>query len=404
MGIVILIVSILFFRERIKNEQKKDQLMLFSALILYILFSLFLTWYLREVYLWPNGIPGSDLKKYYEGAVALKNGTNYSNLARISSTFEVSLAHFGYLAYITFIAVTVLTPIIINLDISLEILYIIQCIVAIIACLNIADFFCNNKIDKTNRWRVFWMLSLCTSVMQMSTLLMRDIWILFFISLLMQECKKEDNSLWMSIILILVCFISRYYTLVITIPILLGYKFNQKKTATIVSLVVFGAFFAGQNLINIIAKHIGIGWGYQYHFDLHSMASYIMFPSPFNQAYNVQHMNMTSYAFFGGNTEWIYYLLSCWNVFVFPVSIYGIYKSIKDKEGQDAALWGLIIINIAMLMCLFYNAVSSPRHKLLIVMSLAYFFKKGTESLSVLTRVLYFFIIAISLVIIFAIA
>ena len=129
-----------------------------------------------------------------------------------------------------------------------------------------------------------------------------------------------------------------------------------------------------------------------------------MFPSPFNQAYNVQHLNMGFHAIFGGNTEWIYYLLSCWNVFVFPISFYGIYRSIRDGEAEDAALWGMIIVNIAMMMCLFYNAVSSPRHKLLIVISLAYFFKKGIESVRPILRVIYFFAVALGLIGIFAIA
>ena len=129
-----------------------------------------------------------------------------------------------------------------------------------------------------------------------------------------------------------------------------------------------------------------------------------MFPSPISQAYNVQHMNFGVHAKFGGNTEWIYYLLSCWNVFVFPISFLGIYRSIKDGEAEDAALWGMIIVNIGMLMCLFYNATSSPRHKLLIVISIAYFFKKGIENMRPIMRVIYFFMVVLGLIGIFALA
>ena len=281
--------------------------------------------------------------------------------------------------------------------------------VAITAALNIADFFVdkdegNNLVDTRLRNRILWVMLLCTSVMQMHALLMRDIWILFFISCLLIECKREDSSLLRCIIIMLICTASRLYTLVITIPVLLSFKFDKKKIASIASLVVFGAFFFGQGYINNIARAIGIRWAYHYKFDLYSLISYIMFPSPINQAYNVQHLNTGFQAIFGGNTEWIYYLLSCWNVFVFPIAIYGIYRCVRDGEGEDGALWGMIIVNIAMMMCLFYNAVSSPRHKLLIVISLAYFFKKGNQGMLPIIRVLYVFGVALGLIGIFAMA
>ena len=126
--------------------------------------------------------------------------------------------------------------------------------------------------------------------------------------------------------------------------------------------------------------------------------SFILFPSPFSQAHNIQHLNLSYHAIFGGNTEWIYYLLSCWNLYVIPLSVHGATKCLKQKKIADLALWGMIILNIAMLMCLFYGGTSSPRHKLLIVISLAFLYKEGIEKMDVLKRALYF--LAISLLII----
>lgn len=401
MGILVLLVSEYLFNKRIENEKKQDRIMIWGAVLLYFVFSLFLNWYLREVYGWAHGIPGSDLQQYFEGAQALKEGARLSELVRISSSFEVSIAHIGYLAYIVFIAVIAMTPVIFNLEISLQIIYCVQAFAAIAAALNIADFF-NDYEDTRVRNRILWILLLCASILQASAILMRDIWILFFISCLLRECKKTDCSLVKCIFFIALSFVFRYYTLAITLPILLGYKFNKKKTATIALLGVFVAFFVGQELINTIARMVGIGWMFDFHFDLYSMASYIMFPSPISQAYNVQHLNTGFHAIFGGNTEWIYYLLSCWNVFVFPVSAYGIYRSVRDHELEDAALWGMIIVNIAMLMCLFYDAVSSPRHKLLIVFGIAYFYKKGSEAMSQIMRVAFFFMVLFGLIVLFA--
>lgn len=403
MGIVVLLLSGFLFSRRIRNEDNRNRMMMWGAVILYFAFSLLLNWYLRDVLGWEHGIPGSDLKNYFDAAKALTNGASLSELYWISSAYEVSLTHTGYFAYILFIALTVLTPIVFTLDISLQILYTVQGFVAIIACLNIADFFCKEENNR-RRNTILWMLLLCTSVMQMHALLMRDIWILFFISCLMKECDKKDSSLLKCLLYIFICFVSRPYTLVITMPILLGYRFNKKKNAAIASLVVFALFFIGQNHINYVARLLGVRWALRYNFSFNSLISYIMFPSPFSQAYNVQRLNTGFHAIFGGNTEWIYYLLSCWNVFVFPAAIYGIYRSIKDGEGEKAAFWGIIIVNIAMMMCVLYNAVSSPRHKLLIVVSLAYFFKKGTEGMRPFLRIVYFFVIAIGLIVIFALA
>ena len=404
MGIVVLLFSGYLFNRRIRNEENRNQLMIWGAVALYLIFSLFLNWYLREIYRWPHGIPGSDLQLYFDAAKALKNGAKISDLAKIHSAYEVSLTHVGYLAYIFFIALTVLTPTIFTIEFSLQIFYTIQGFAAITAVLNIADFLCNTEEDTDkNRNKVLWMLLLCTSVIQMQALLMRDIWILFFISCLISEIKK-GSSLVKCLIYTIICFALRYYTLVITIPILIGYKYNKKKLASLASLIVFALFFVGQDYITDVARLVGIKWVFYYKYSLNSLLSYIMFPSPFNQAYNVQHLNTSFQAIFGGNTEWIYYLLSCWNMFVFPISIYGIYRSIRDGEIEDAGLWGMIIVNIAMMMCLFYNAVSSPRHKLLIIISLAYFFKKGIESIRPLGRVMYFFVVAFGLIAIFAMA
>lgn len=409
MGILILFLSGYLFNRRIRNEDNRNHMMIWGAVALYFAFSLFLNWYLRVVYGWPHGIPGSDLQRYFNGAEALKNGASISDLVLIDASYEISFSHLGYIAYVIFIAITALSPVVFTLEISLQILYCVQAFVAITAALNIADFFVdkdegNNLVDTRLRNRILWVMLLCTSVMQMHALLMRDIWILFFISCLLIECKREDSSLLRCIIIMLICTASRLYTLVITIPVLLSFKFDKKKIASIASLVVFGAFFFGQGYINNIARAIGIRWAYHYKFDLYSLISYIMFPSPINQAYNVQHLNTGFQAIFGGNTEWIYYLLSCWNVFVFPIAIYGIYRCVRDGEGEDGALWGMIIVNIAMMMCLFYNAVSSPRHKLLIVISLAYFFKKGNQGMLPIIRVLYVFGVALGLIGIFAMA
>lgn len=403
MGLIFLLLSGYLFNKRIRKETAKEQLMIWSAVFTFFGMSLFINWYFRVVYHWDYGVPGSDLQNYFRAARALKEGDSISDLANINYAFDTSITHIGYIVYILFISLTVFSPVIISIDVSLQILYCIQILVGITTVLNISDFF-NDHENIRVRNRLFWMLSLCASIWQMSSILMRDIWILWFISVLMNECKKANGSLTKCIAISFTCFTFRSYSIAITVPIILAYKYKRKKIAALISLGVFAAFFVGQGLIDSIAHSVGIRYAYTYHFTPYMITSFLLSPSPLSQAYNVQHMNYGFHANFGGNTEWIYYLLSCWNVFVFPVCIYGIYRGIKDGEGEDVFLWGMIILNIAMLICLFYGAVSSPRQKLLIVISLAYLFKKGYEAIKPLIKVIYSFIVIFVLIGIFAVA
>lgn len=400
MGIVVLAFALILFKKRIQKETARNQIMLLGVCILYFAFSIFLNWYLKYIYGWEYGIPGSDLRVYFDGAVALKEGNSISYLAKISDSFELSIMHLGYIAYVLYIAITALTPVIITVEFSLQILYCVQCIVAITAALNVADFFCS--IDGSNvtvRNRILWMLLLCASVFQMPCLLMRDIWIFFFISLLMMECVRKSGSHIKCIIYIFVCFATRYYTLAITLPIYIAYKLRKKKIAAIGSLAIFAAFFVGQGYISKLAQIVGIRWVFNFHFDLYSLAAFIMFPSPLSQTYNVQHLNMSYHAIFGGNTEWIYYLLSCWNLYVFPMAIYGAIKCLRKERVGDLAVWGMIVVNIAMLVCLFYGGSTSPRHKLLIVISLAFLYKEGSKELSTIERLLFAFAVTIGIIV-----
>ena len=403
MGIVILLLSAYLFNKRICNESRYNKNILWGAVVFYFLFSLILNWYLRKILGWEHGIPGSDLTRYYNGAQALMNGTPLHELGRYDGAFELSITHIGYILYAVFIAITALCPVIISVEVSLQILYCVQAFAAIAAILNIIDFFVDNDDEYLKR-RLLIVFLLCTSVLQCAAILMRDIWILFIITCLLRECEKKNGSIIKSALLIFIAFGFRYYSLVITIPILFGYRFKKKKLASIILACVFLTFFFGQGYINSIAKAVGIRYSYTFSTSVYSLLSYIMFPSPISQAYNVQHMNMSQHAIFGGNTEWIYYLLSCWNVYVYPVSFYGIYKSIINKKTEDTALWGLVLLNIAMLMCVFYGATSSPRHKLLIIISLAYFFKEGYQAMRGSYRIGYFFVVLIVLLLIFSIA
>ena len=392
----------LWLKERIKNESPKDKIMILNVTLVYFLFAIFLTWYLREIYGWEYGIPGSDLRMYFNGAQALHSGEGIYDLGKIHNALDYSLIHIGYIGYTLFIWLVVFLPTIINIDISLHILYFIQCILGIITALNIADFFAYLKYNKKIRNTLFLVVAFSVALMQMASLLMRDIWIIFFISMLLYESLKKSRSLTKSLLFIIVLFFLRSYTVIITIPVFLCYILDRPKIALWVSCGSFALFFVGQRFIDFFASYSGVLWTYSYSYDLYSAIAFVLSPSPINQAFNVQNMDFSRYALFGGNTEWIYYLLSCWNVYVIPIALLGIWSSVKNKYYSNLGIWGSIIINLSLLYCAFYEGASSARHKLLLLPSFIFFYSNGIAPLDLSQRILYLIFVIIIFVLIFA--
>ena len=150
-----------------------------------------------------------------------------------------------------------------------------------------------------------------------------------------------------------------------------------------------------QPLIDYFAKIFFVFWEYSYNFDIVEMVKYIFFPNIVSQSYNVMHMKNTYHAIFEGNTEWIYFMLSCWNVYIMPLAILGGVQCIRKKQFKQIGLWGVIFINIAMLYGVFYGSVSEPRHKLMIIYPLAFLVSVGIEEMSQRRRVLYFIFVTL---------
>ena len=251
-------------------------------------------------------------------------------------------------------------------------MYIIQIIVAIISALNISEFAATHPKGVLP---TFFIVTVCAAIMQSSSVLMRDIWIVFFTSMLMYYLER--NSRVPALICIIITTLLRLYTLIITLPLFLYYGVKKEKIAVIVSLTIFSIFIVGQSVIQLLATYLKVRWAFHYTFDVEEMVRYILFPNIVNQTYNVWHLKMTYHAIHGGNTEWIYYLQSVWNLFVFPLSIYGVIKLIRERRYSSTILFGMIFVNVAMTYSLFYGNVSEPRHKLLILYPLAYFFREG---------------------------
>ena len=120
------------------------------------------------------------------------------------------------------------------------------------------------------------------------------------------------------------------------------------------------------------------------------MFLWVISPNPINQAKIIRNGSELFYhSVFGGNCAWVYFLLACWNIAIYPIAIYGI--GIKIKKGIDCefVLWFLAVANILMIYNVFYDGVSEPRHKIMVLYSIIYFINEATQGKSIKTRIIY---------------
>lgn len=388
MGLLITGIIFILFLKYIQTKDGDTQRAMLSSFVILFIFSLLLNWYMEYIIGWEYGIPGVDLRSFFDAAQALSDGTKITELGPIRFCFEWKLSNVGYILYVVLIYLIVFIPTIISVRFSLQLIYMIQIIVAIIACNNICNFFVKNEI-KQKRY-IYLIMILNIGIMQQSSILMRDIWIVFFISLLMKECGKKKSSFIRCLVFIISAFVLRSYSVIITIPIFIAYGLKKKKLAVICGLSFFAILFVGANVINLLADYFSVKWKYDFNYSLKEMFLWVISPNPINQAKIIRNGSELFYhSVFGGNCAWVYFLLACWNIAIYPIAIYGI--GIKIKKGIDCefVLWFLAVANILMIYNVFYDSVSEPRHKIMVLYSIIYFINEATQGKSIKTRIIY---------------
>ena len=263
--------------------------------------------------------------------------------------------------------------------------YLIQIIISLIACDNISEFF--EPDNKKNKKILFIILALNTGVMQQSSILMRDMWIVFFVSLLMHECKERESSILKCIIYIVFATLLRSYTVILTIPIFLWYGLNKKKLA-IRGCIVLTVFFLGAtSALTILAKNrLGILWDVNYKINIFRIIKAFLYPNPISQVKNMMSGTEFNQQIVGGNCAFIYFGLSIWNILVYPFAVYGFIKGLKGKKKGELYFWLLNIVNVMILYEIFYSSVSEPRHKLMYIYGIVYFYDLALRKMRLCKR------------------
>ena len=390
MGLLITgIIFILFLQTKDCDTQRA---ILGSFVVLFI-FSLVLNWYLEYVMGWEYGIPGADLQNYFEAAKALSNGVSLSQLGNIKWCFEPKISNVGYILYAVFIRLIAFTPTIISIRFSLQMVYLIQIIISLIACDNISEFF--EPDNKKNKKILFIILALNTGVMQQSSILMRDMWIVFFVSLLMHECKERESSILKCIIYIVFATLLRSYTVILTIPIFLWYGLNKKKLAIRGCIVLTVVFLGATSMLAILAKHrFGMLWNVNYKINFFRIIKAFLYPNPISQVKNMMSGAEFNQQIVGGNCAFIYFGLSIWNILVYPFAVYGFIKGLKGNKKGELYFWLLNIVNVMILYEIFYSSVSEPRHKLMYIYGIVYFYDLALREMRLCKRNIIMWILA----------
>lgn len=401
MGIFLLAGALILFENQVKKNGPKAAYVLNLALVVYIVFSIILNDYLQYVYGWEYGVAGADLLAHFEGARALAEGTRIIDLHNVAYRFEMSFSGITYILYALLVKIISFSPVIVSYRISLHLMYTLQMIAAVLAADNLCTLFRKEK-EKYNYILLFVILS-CVCVAQQASILMRDIWVFYFLTLLFKNSFDSRKDIIVGILILAICALLRLYTIILTIPFFAWKTTKKIKTGIVASFAILMFFLAGQKMIYAVAIAFGIKWEFDFNFNIESIIRYFLFPNIMTQTHNVQHMSTNYHAIFGGNTEWIYYMLSCWNVYVYPLACYGIFKTFTNrKKIGEGIIWLCQIINIGLLYSVFYDSVTEPRHKLLILFGVLFFFNEGIRKLNKKAIIVYSFAVVSCLMGIFA--
>lgn len=328
---------------------------------------------------WEYGIPGADMQNYFQAALAINNG-KWSELAVISPLY-FSQIKFGTLTYFLFSMLTaVLLRIpIVDYQITLYFIYVSFLLICILACINVAKLLGKNKIESCH---LFFSL-FCFGLIFAAYRLLRDVLLFYIITVTLLYIKnngKEKNK-YISIILMLVCIVMRPYTILIVLPFYMVNCIKSKRVLIYVTLIPMILIFFN-DVFSIILPYFNITWNLSY-FDTREVINFLLFPNIFNQSRLLLNWNSVPHSFryvAGCDLPGMYYAMSLWNFFIYPMVFIGVLYRIKDRI-RDKVLWTSILMNISIIYSILYNMKSGieTRHKIMILIPLVYFAGEGVE-------------------------
>lgn len=437
MGMIVLALMLWTFHRTLQDFCLKHRLIIIGITLLYIAGIFWHTQFLIGKG-WVYGIPGADMAAHFHAATDLAQGVLWEKL-KISGSMRfqsVQLNTIGYFAYAQYLSWLLYSPTIINIQVSLYIVYLSQALMSVCAAINFSRTYFL-LIRGTKKITPCVIILSCIPFAILSYQLMRDIYLMWGLSIIYRETmllqqgmqhktagvpsvlKNAPKGLnlrfassspqvrWTKIFLLtLLCCLLRFYSLLLILPFVLGYGVSKKRGA-ICSLFVTGILLLGSSFISFFHTALKISWQFGT-IDPYETLQYLIFPSIINQTKYLLNWDALfgKYDYISGcNLPGVYYLMSVWNVAFFPSMIVGIFRTAKTKTAE-CVLWLSMLLNMCMLYSLVYTSIDT-RQKLMIALPICYFSLEGFQWLrkkGAIIMVLYVFTILFILWGCFAIA
>ena len=397
-----------------RDMQIRDRGKVLATIAVYMLFMMYYCNYVNaQPGTYQYGIPGADMLAHFQGAKALSEGRSWTELAFIGSRFEeVGISTIGYFIYTTFLAIALYVLPIFSVGINVYLVYVFQIIISVDACIRYNRFYRKN-LPGHSKMRTFFILATCIPFAMQATQLMRDIYYMWFISILLEKVTSYREiskatlrdrrskrivkrvGFWLSVILLsLICICMRFYSAIVFVPLLLYYT-RYKKLGVYSSLTVSAVLLVGLGFIELIRGFIGgATWAFSPP-NLGESIQFLLFPQIFSQSEYILNWGkfFTSIDVSGCNVPGVYYAMAVWNTFIFPLALFGLLSTLR-RDKMENILWGTILLNIVLLYSISYDSIDT-RHKFFMMLPLSYFANKGIICLNCMDkRLIWFYCVA----------
>ncbi len=336
------------------------------------------------------------MEAHFQGAKALSAGDKWDGLAGYGVRFKkISIDTIGYFLYAEVLSWLIFRATILSVGMNVYLVYIIQSVIMIDALVRFSQAFAI-ILNKKRISGIFLCLALCVTYAITAYQLLRDSILMWLIAVLLKYVvdagKKQaqgkigiDEKYIVATFLVLMCFVFRIYSILITVP-LVCYYYGYKKTALGMSLSFAGILALGTAIIQIVRQFTSISWAFGT-VEAAETLQFILFPNIFNQT---KYLTNWDFYFFdynyssGCNVPGVYYLMSIWNVAVIPLAGMGVFNKFR-KFGKENTLWLMILLNTAMLYSLSYSVIDT-RQKLFMSLPLCFLACRGYDWLEALDK------------------
>lgn len=388
------LLILIYFYKKTQHLNQNDKVVLFLLLGVVIIGLFLYRAFLEYSAGWLYGIPGTDTLSHYLGAERIAQGYSWNELSDLGMRFkELGIGTIGYFIYTEFLAIVLFFPVLFDMHVNIYLVTLSQCVIIAIIGINFSIVFSKMlKIESRSCKFTIYAFLLCAANFVTAYRLLRETWsvLLFSESLCILSQKRKKNMV-ASALMIVVSILLRPYMILLEIPLIAYFAFNEK-LGMVASITCLAILVFGSTLIAALAPIFSIGWGMST-VALEEVVYYLLFPNVLNQSKILLGWNFQSSINYlsGVNVPLVNYTQSVWNVYM--LCIFGAAIIVKTlakikvgfrvktrnatTESYTTYMWIFIMLSICALYSIVYaSSTMMLRHKMMIVPSIVYLAQK----------------------------